>query len=246
MSAPLADGQRTIVVWRLDMRVGAPPDWEILDERERAIADSFVYADDRERYGRTHCALRMLLSDHLGMIPADVPIAVGTSGKPFLAGAAQDVTFNMSHSRHTALIAIGRGAEIGIDIEDDDGATDYGDLIDTVFDEETAERINRGDPQSRRQLLLRGWTRKEAVAKALGSGFLIDPKHFPVPLDRAGPWTVCLQDGSRTFCLIDLSAPDIAAALAVDGREPRVLLKDYRPDRLPMECLALHRALPRD
>lgn len=225
------DEQCTIVVWRVDLRHGEPPDWTLLDERERAVADAFVYPDDRDRYGRAHCALRMLLSDLLDVAPTKVPLAVGKSGKPFLVGAAQRVTFNLSHSRNTALIAIGRAAEIGIDVEEDDGCTDYSELIDTAFDRATAERLHREEPQQRRQLFLRGWTRKEAVAKALGSGFLIDPKRFRVPLDSASPWTVRLQHGGAEFALIDLSDATVVAALAVERFKPRLLLRDYHVER---------------
>ncbi len=230
MTVGSGDEQCTIVVWRVDLRLGEPPDWTLLDERERAVADAFVYPDDRERYGRTHCALRVLLSDLLDVPPTDVPLAVGKSGKPFLAGTAQQVTFNLSHSRNTALIAIGRDAEIGIDVEDDDGHMDYNELIDTVFDGETAERLHREEPQRRRQLFLRGWTRKEAVAKALGSGFLIDPRRFTVPLDSASPWTVRLRHGGAEFALFDLSDAAVVAALAVKRFRPRLLVRDYHPD----------------
>ena len=174
----LGERQCTVVVWRVDLRLSDPPDWTMLDARERAVADAFVHADDRERYGRTHCALRMLLADILGIAAAQVPVAVGPSGKPFVADTPQRVTFNLSHSRNTALIAIGRAAAIGVDVEDDDGCTDYDEMIDAVFDAATAERLRYVEPWRRRQLFLRGWTRKEAMAKALGSGFLIDPKRF--------------------------------------------------------------------
>jgi 4'-phosphopantetheinyl transferase len=231
MTIGSGDEQSTIVVWRVDLRHDEPPDWTLLDGRERAVADAFVYPDDRDRYGRTHCALRMLLSDVLDVAPTNVPLAVGKSGKPFLVGAAQRVTFNLSHSRNTALIAIGRDAEIGIDVEDDDGCTDYSELIDTTFDDATAERLRREEPGRRRQLFLRGWTRKEAMAKALGSGFLIDPKRFTVPLDSASPWTVRLHHGGAEFALIDLSDAAVVAALAVGGLKPRLLVRDFHPER---------------
>lgn len=231
MTIGSGDEQRTIVVWRVDLRLGEPPDWTLLDARERAVADAFVHSDDRERYGRTHCALRMLLSDLLDVAPTEVPVAAGPSGKPFLAGTAQRVTFNLSHSRNTALIAIGRSAEIGVDVEDDDGRTDYSELIDTIFDGETAERLHREEPRRRRQLFLRGWTRKEAVAKALGSGFLIDPRNFTVPLDSASPWTVRLHQGGAEFALIDLSDATVVAALAVERFKPRLLVRDYHLER---------------
>ncbi len=229
MTIGSGDEECTIVVWRVDLRLGEPPDWTLLDGRERAVADAFVHPDDRERYGRTHCALRILLSDLLGVAPAEAPVAVGPCGKPYLAGAAKRVTFNLSHSRNTALIAIGRAAEIGVDVEDDDGRTDYSELIDTVFDGATAERLHREQPRRRRQLFLRGWTRKEAVAKALGSGFLIDPRCFAAPLDGSGPWTVRLQQGGE-FALADLSDGAAVAALAVERFMPRLLVRNYGPE----------------
>ena len=220
--------QCTVVVWRVDLRFGDPPDWTLLDARERAVADAFIHPDDRERYGRTHCALRVLLADSLGIAPAEVPVMVGPSGKPFVADTAQRVTFNLSHSRNTALIAIGRATAIEVDVEDDDGRTDYSELVDTVFDAATAERLHYEAPRRRRLSFLRGWTRKEAVAKALGSGFVIDPRRFAVPLDSAGPWTVRLDHGGAEFGLVDLSDGAVVAALAVERFKPRLLVRDYR------------------
>ena len=33
------DAQCTVVVWRVNLRFGDPPDWTLLDPRERAVAD---------------------------------------------------------------------------------------------------------------------------------------------------------------------------------------------------------------
>ncbi len=224
----LSDRHSAVEIWRVDLRCGDPPDWALLDARERAVADAFVHPEDRERYGRAHCALRRLLANILGVAPAEAPIMVGPSGKPFLADAAKRVTFNLSHTRNTALIAIGCGAAIGVDVEDDDGRADFDEMIDTVFEAATAERLRREEPGRRRLLFLQGWTRKEALAKALGSGFLIDPRRFAAPLDGGGPWTVRLEGGSD-FGLVDLSDGAAIAALAVENFMPRLLLRGYPP-----------------
>jgi 4'-phosphopantetheinyl transferase len=228
MTDSFDNGQGKVMVWRVDFRVSDPPDWTILDARERAVADAFIHAEDRERYGRAHCALRRLLAGLLGVAPGMVPIAVAPFGKPFVASAGQGVTFNLSHSKQTALIAIARGKDVGIDVEDDDGRTDYGDMIDSVFDPTAALHLLREEPSRRRQSFLRGWTRKEAVAKALGSGFSIDPKQFQVPLDDAGVWRVGVNDVAHLeFGLSDLSEGEIIAAVAAEGLRYRPTVRAY-------------------
>lgn len=219
-----------LAVWRLDLGAPHEPNWRLLDARERAAADAFVQAEDRMRYGHAHCALRILLGDLLGIAPAQVAIRVGETGKPFLDGPGGEVTFNLSHSRHTALIAIARGAAVGVDVEDDDGRSDYGEMIGTVFDDAAAAMLRQLAPPRQRQVFLRGWTRKEAVAKALGSGFLIDPRRFAVPLDSAGPWTVQLPDIAGTkLGLADLSEKAFVAAVAAEGLHQRPEVRQFVP-----------------
>lgn len=220
----------SVAVWRLDLGAPHEPDWHLLDGRERAAADAFVHAEDRARYGQVRCALRILLGDILDVAPASVPIRIGETGKPFLDGPAREVTFNLSHSRNTALIAIAHNVTVGIDVEDDDERSDFGEMIGSVFNDADAAVLQRLEPSRQRQAFLRGWTRKEAVAKALGSGFLIDPKRFAVPLDSAGPWIVHLPGIAQTALgLADLSEGTFVAAIAAEGLRQRPGMRLFIP-----------------
>ncbi|MCW2283816.1 4'-phosphopantetheinyl transferase [Rhodoblastus acidophilus] len=217
-----------VAVWRIDFRTSAPPDWSLLDARERAVADAFIHAEDRDRYGHSHCAVRRLLACFLDMEPGAVPVAVAPFGKPFIAGASRGLTFNLSHSKRTALVAIARGSAVGVDVEDDDGLMDYDEMIDAVFGETDSEHLRRESPSRRRQSFLRGWTRKEAVVKALGLGFQLDPKQFRVPLEDAGLWEVVVgENDNAQIGLSDLSEGEVIAAIAAEGLRHRPRVRPY-------------------
>ncbi|MGY3413038.1 phosphopantetheinyl transferase [Bradyrhizobium sp. GM5.1] len=63
---------------------------------------------------------------------------------------------------------------------------------------------------------LRGWTRKEAVLKAIGTGFGIEPRTVRVPLGAHGLWRVHVPGDPAILDLIDISHAGVVAALASD------------------------------
>ncbi|UYO38355.1 4'-phosphopantetheinyl transferase superfamily protein [Rhodopseudomonas palustris] len=161
-----------------------------------------------------------------------VQIVVGAHGRPFVAGRAAEIDFNLSHSRQTGLIAISKAGTVGVDVEDRDVAADYSEMIDTIFEQREAACLHRLERSVRNDLFLRGWTRKEAVAKAVGTGFLLDPKLFQEPLDDSGSWTVSVRSPlSRRLALIDLSSDARAAAVAGVALPARPRVRRFRFER---------------
>lgn len=221
-----------VEIWEISFDEAGEVDWQLLDPRETAAADAFIHADDRYRYGVIHSALRLRLSELLGVAAEAVPIVVGAHGRPFVAGRAAEIDFNLSHSRRTGLIAISKAGTVGVDVEDRDVAADYSEMIDTIFEQHEAVCLHRLERSVRNDLFLRGWTRKEAVAKAVGTGFLLDPKLFPVPLDDRGSWTVSVRSPmSRRLSLIDLSSDARAAAVAGVALPARPRVRKFRFER---------------
>src|SRR5947209_7493958 len=83
------------------------------DEQERAAR--FAIPRVRQHFIAARAFLRMTLADCLGRDPAGLRFGYGSHGKPFFPDT--DLCFNLSHSGGWAVLAVARGREVGIDIE---------------------------------------------------------------------------------------------------------------------------------
>lgn len=162
-----------------------------LSAEERARAAAFHFVRDREHYVAARGTLRELLGGYLGCAPASVRFANGAQGKPRLADpsardadedSAPDVRFNVSHSHGRALIAVTRGVEIGVDLEQIRVSVDAEGIVASHFS--PAERAAWAAlPQAvRHEAFFHGWVRKEAYVKARGEGFSRAPSLYTVEL----------------------------------------------------------------
>lgn len=109
-----------------------------------------------------------ILCKFLG-IPED-SICVGAYGKPFLSKS--DFHFNISHSGQYLIIGVDKD-EIGVDIEK---ITDFPVFAYDLFFVEEEIKWFQNDILRFFQI----WTAKEAIIKAVGKDFLLDPKMFSV------------------------------------------------------------------
>lgn len=120
-------------------------------------------------YLRQHLALRRLLRRHFGITLAGRPLALGPQGKPALPGGGPP-WFSLSRSGAHGCIALSARHEVGVDIEQHRLAVPP--HLPGVFDAREQAVIRRtGTPG-----FYRLWTGKEAVLKALGVGFSVDPR----------------------------------------------------------------------
>jgi 4'-phosphopantetheinyl transferase len=196
---PLAGREFEVVLARLD---ASPEDLRRLEaclsaaELERA--DRFFFERDRRRFVVARARLRQLLGERLGMAPQDIRLAYGANGKPRLADEA--MRFSVSHSGEVALFALSKAREVGVDVE----AVRPIDSADAIAAHILSQRERRAYAAARDKVLafLRFWTRKEALAKAIGAGFSIDPEKLE-PGSAPG-WRV------HSFCPL----PGFIAAIA--------------------------------
>lgn len=202
----------------------------LLDPAERARAARYVVERPRRQFTLTRAALRLLLAERLGTAPDRIDFALGPHGKPraVVAGRPAPISFNVSHSGPHGLIAIappGRAdVDLGIDIEVREADRAFHGIARKVFgarERATLAALSEADVQT---LFYRLWTIKEALIKAVGAGFSLDPSTFEAPecyladLDRTdlrAPFA--FPDApDRRFVLEDLSTDDFAAAIAHD------------------------------
>ena len=199
-----------------------------------ARAAGWLSAEELERRSRfridrawrdfTLCraAVRMMLCDQLGCANARLSFGFGDHGKPFAIVDRQSapVSFNVSHSAPHALIALASERRIGVDVEMREAGRDIDGIADSVFGERERGALasTRGDEKVR--LFFRLWTMKEALIKALGTGFSLAPDRFEIP-----PAMICDVDSGAfrfphlpadTWRLEGLADSRFAAALAYD------------------------------
>jgi 4'-phosphopantetheinyl transferase len=153
--------------------------------------------------------VRSVLAGYLDAKPEALTFVHGVHGKPELESAGR-LRFNFSRSGSFGLLAVTRGRDVGVDVEQIDARRAVGPIADRLFDADEAAEL-RSLPEARRiRRFFELWTQKEAYAKALGVG-------LSVPLERLRP--------TRGWSLVDLPmGPDHVGALCVRGRRPRIRL----------------------
>ena len=181
-------------------------------------------ADDRRRSALGSALSRSLLGQWLGVPPTAVPITRTREGKPVLtpAAAPSGPWFNVSHSGDVVLVAFSRFGRVGVDVEEPQPLDDLLSVASTAFVAAEVEQVRAAVGEEQLACFYRLWTRKEAIAKALGIGL--------VGLDR-----ICCDganheynalrsltvqgEGTAEWCVRSLALPETAlpAAIAFEG-----------------------------
>jgi 4'-phosphopantetheinyl transferase len=180
---PLHEGDAHVWIGRLDISVtgNAPADSLSLSEALRA--DSYRFAEDRERFVFSRVMLRELLGAYLDATPSGIHLRTGDYDKPYSAEArALGIEFNSSRSRELSVCAFCRGQEIGVDVEFVRPDLEFDSMARAAFGEDDCARIAAAAAADRPRLFFDLWTRKEAAAKATGEGLNADTR----TIDRTG------------------------------------------------------------
>ena len=166
----LADGE--IHVWLANLtlpadRLAALAATLTADEQERAAR--FRFPEHRDRFIAARSGLRELLGAYLGDPAATLRFRQGARGKPALAGEATGLHFNLSHSGDRVLYAVAR-REVGVDLEVMDRQVDIAAVAERICTMREWTAFQALSAERQRDAFFSCWTRKEAVAKAIGEG----------------------------------------------------------------------------
>ena len=204
---------------------------QLLSNDEHARATRFVFEQDRRRFAAAHGILRKILARYLGTAPADLVFEIESAGKPQLAhqhGGA--LHFNLSHSRDLVLIAVTAGADIGVDLERISDTVEVDEVAAIVFSPAEIAVLNRLSPPQKRQAFFNGWTRKEAIVKALGEGLGYPVRQLTVSIAPSERVRLIQAEGETMngsrWSLQSLPAPTGYVA-AVAHRGPRRSLRRF-------------------
>jgi 4'-phosphopantetheinyl transferase len=178
-------GEIDLELHRLDDEViGAFTD--LLTLPERARAERFRQADDRRRFIAGRGVLRRMLGRRLNRAPGSLAFGASPHGKPTLADAGE-IAFNVSHSGDYVLVAVGRAAAIGVDVEQERPGLDLMGLGARVFTPAELASIAGVPDAQKSSRFFRHWTFKEAVVKAVGVGLSVDLKRFEIAIKNDAP-----------------------------------------------------------
>jgi len=169
-----------LALWQVDLDAPLEIDAAvILSSEEHARANRFVLDRNRQHFIATHSALRQILANHTQKHPCDLLFSTGRFGKPALVHP-EGVHFNLSHSKATALIAIGTLYPLGVDIELIRPLRDALTLAEDYFTKAECDALKALSGVPRDQAFLTCWTRKEACLKAIGFGLQLPTHSFEV------------------------------------------------------------------
>ena len=193
-----------------------------LDRQERLRWQRYEFAGPRRRFLLCRAALRAMLCTRLACDNEHLDFETSHHGKPFarVAGIPAPISFNVSHSGERGLIAISRSGRLGVDIEERNFHRDVDYLIDAVSGEKEKAEISSRQALSRLLLFYKLWTLKEAILKAYGKGFHIDPTSIEIPLPmlrgEAKSKMQLPHAPGVTWHVTDIGNADFAAALAYE------------------------------
>jgi 4'-phosphopantetheinyl transferase len=216
----------------------------ILDGAERLRAAAFVYEVHRQRFTVAHAALRLALAHMAARSPRALRFRNGAYGKPELADPDNGLRFNLSHAGSRALIAVARGREVGIDIEQE-RLVEPLELSRLCFSRRERSALQRLSASERLHAFFRGWTRKESFIKANGRGFSYPLDSFDVSLDES-PENVLLaylpadDEPERRWQMQSVGVEArFAAAITVEGTDWRLVSRETSIPELE-ELAAIH------
>jgi len=160
---------------------------ELLDEDEQARAARFVFERDRIRFIQSHGITRLILGEVLQFEASKLKFSRGRWGKPRLEMvSSQNIPeFSLSHSGDYCAIAVAQNA-VGIDLEKIREVPQMSDIARVSFTPAEFQQIAASSGIARQEAFFASWTRKEAVAKALGCGLGGDADQAALRIDSEG------------------------------------------------------------
>lgn len=152
-----------------------------LSPDETMRMNRFVYPEHQHAFLAARSGLRHVLGRITDTAPDELVFSYGPQGKPALA---QGPSFNLSHSKKLACLAVHPTTVLGADIE---GFREIEEgVAERFFSAAEYAALQELSGGAKEAGFFRCWTRKEAVVKALGGGLSIPLDAFDVTLDASG------------------------------------------------------------
>lgn len=191
--------------------------WEALSTGERERAERYKFDRPREQFVAARGQLRHLLGRYLDIPSGAVELVPEPDGKPVVPRSS--IHFNVTHSGKWGLIVV-VGRRVGVDLEQLRDMPNAAGLVERFFGPEEREQFVALPDELKLTGFFRGWTCKEALLKAVGTGIQNVDKCV-VDLDPRRPAAVVRFDHAADVGAWRLVAwepvPGYVAALAVES-----------------------------
>lgn len=183
-------GAHEIHVWHLLAEDLAGPAlqhaiFNLLSIEEQDRMARFRHEQDRTLFMLSRGLMRSVLASYLGCKCREVRFAANNFGKPILASEfdPSGLSFNLTHSRGAAALAVTRDREVGIDIEQRERDVEFLALAERFFTPAEAQHLLTLRDEQRGEAFFAIWTLKEAFVKGIGRGLSFPLDAFCFDLD---------------------------------------------------------------
>ena len=117
--------------------------------------------------------VRKCLSLYTHIHPHELVIHKESKGKPFLANSNLPITFNLSHCKEVAVLAVGFDYSVGVDVESISRNRNQHAIAQRFFHRDEIAQLEKLNDTEYNRYFFQLWTLKEAFLKATGDGISI-------------------------------------------------------------------------
>jgi 4'-phosphopantetheinyl transferase len=172
-SAVLGCGDTHVCAFSLDLETSILASLEsLLSPDEIARANRFRLAWERARFVAGRARLRQIVGHYMNRAPESLRFDYSPTGKPSMAPSKgqEPLRFNATGSEALALVVLRMDADVGVDIERIRHLPDAPALAKRMLSADEYGEFTSIPEELQQTRFFEYWTRKEALAKALGSG----------------------------------------------------------------------------
>lgn len=196
----------------------------LLTQEEQEKAQELTHLPRREEYITTRALQRHAISKATGQPPADLKFTKGPNHKPHHAQTA----FNLSNCKGLVACAISL-SELGLDIEPHDRGQQALEVATRVYTDHERKQLNALAPKAREEAAIELWTLKEAVMKASGKGFHLEPSSFELTVQQneISATSETSDLGGNWFLTLSILKSGHALALATTMPNPNIRIHSF-------------------
>jgi 4'-phosphopantetheinyl transferase len=169
-----------IDIWQYPLHTSFAGAESLLSEDELTRAKRYHFARHQRRFTVARAMLRCILARYLNRSPIELVFSYTKHGKPQLVNNPS-LQFNLSHSDELALLAIGNGFPLGIDVEFF-SARPYEGIGKQLFSTSEMQGLHLSPSLLKPLAFFHIWAQKEAFIKACGHGLAYPTQKFDVPI----------------------------------------------------------------
>jgi len=199
----------------------------VLDDGEEARMKRLHFPDGRHLFGASHTLVRTALSRYSEIPPQEWRFVKNAHGKPLIDPHldSSPLRFSLAHTKGLAVVAVTRGADVGVDVEKADRFVDAARLSSRFFSPEETTALQELSPDRLRERFSLYWTLKESYIKARGLGLSLPLDSFSFRLAGEIPFRIGFSGnnpecpGGWHFALLR-PLPQYVAAVGVSSARP--------------------------